>query len=318
MNPNQPQPNNQPYDPAGPPGQPAAPQIPQAPQPVQQFQQPASPEYSTPPAQEMPAVPMQPGQPGQPVQPTAAPASFGASEPTVPAEGEKSYIGAMLLSALLGVLGIDRFYLGYTGLGIAKLLTLGGLGIWAAVDFILIALGKVTDKQGLPLKGFDKNRKVGLILIGLYIVWIVASLVMLPGRLKDAQTQLEQSGTSATSLSEAKDNLADVGPDQERQNDLRSLQGQMEAYAATKNMYPTLAETNDANFRKTYLIGAEDANFKDPEGSSSQLVATPQAKAYSYQPTPAGCNNAAVRCTSFVLTAILGDGQQYTREGFGL
>lgn len=63
----------------------------------------------------------------------------------------KSYVTALLLSVLVGVLGIDRFYLGYTGLGVAKLLTLGGCGIWQIVDVVLIAMRKLPDSDGLPL-----------------------------------------------------------------------------------------------------------------------------------------------------------------------
>ena len=63
----------------------------------------------------------------------------------------KSYSTALLLSFFLGYLGVDRFYLGQTGLGIAKLLTFGGCGIWSLIDFILIAMRKVTDSEGNPL-----------------------------------------------------------------------------------------------------------------------------------------------------------------------
>ena len=63
----------------------------------------------------------------------------------------RSYIAALLISWFLGVLGIDRFYLGYTGLGIAKLLTLGGCGVWALIDLVLIAMRKVPDSDGRPL-----------------------------------------------------------------------------------------------------------------------------------------------------------------------
>lgn len=54
----------------------------------------------------------------------------------------------LILSILLGELGVDRFYLGYIGLGILKLLTCGGFGIWYIIDIIMIATGKLQPKDG--------------------------------------------------------------------------------------------------------------------------------------------------------------------------
>ncbi|WP_330231894.1 NINE protein [Nocardia sp. NBC_00508] len=69
---------------------------------------------------------------------------------------EKQKLIAGLLQIFLGSFGVGRFYLGYTGLGIAQLvvtiLTCGLGGIWGLIDGIMILVGKVPDPQGRPLR----------------------------------------------------------------------------------------------------------------------------------------------------------------------
>lgn len=66
-------------------------------------------------------------------------------------ETRKDWMVALLLSIFLGTYGVDRFYLGHTGLGVAKLLTCGGLGIWWLIDVIMIVQNKMLDANGQPL-----------------------------------------------------------------------------------------------------------------------------------------------------------------------
>lgn len=70
---------------------------------------------------------------------------------TTTATSSKDWLTTLLLSIFLGSLGVDRFYAGSIGLGIFKLITCGGIGVWALIDIILVATGKFKDGQGLPI-----------------------------------------------------------------------------------------------------------------------------------------------------------------------
>ncbi len=70
-----------------------------------------------------------------------------------PPQAGKDWTTTLLLSIFLGAFGVDRFYVGKTGTGIIKLLTVGGCGIWWLVDIILIVTGSFTDANGQPLVG---------------------------------------------------------------------------------------------------------------------------------------------------------------------
>lgn len=65
---------------------------------------------------------------------------------------DKEWLVALLLSFFVGFLGVHRFYTGHIGIGVVQLLTLGGCGIWALIDLILILVGSYKDADGLPLK----------------------------------------------------------------------------------------------------------------------------------------------------------------------
>jgi len=61
---------------------------------------------------------------------------------------DKRILPALLLCFFVGFLGAHRFYVGKVGTGILQLLTFGGLGLWALIDFIMIVAGVFTDSAG--------------------------------------------------------------------------------------------------------------------------------------------------------------------------
>ena len=67
-------------------------------------------------------------------------------------ESDKNWNVAVCLSFFLGYLGVDRFYLGYIGFGILKLVTFGGMGIWWLVDLVLLLASSLSDSDGRKLK----------------------------------------------------------------------------------------------------------------------------------------------------------------------
>ncbi|HWL78552.1 Ltp family lipoprotein [Microbacterium sp.] len=98
--------------------------------------------------------------------------------PAAPGVPGKQFIAAWLLSYFLGVFGVDRFYLGKVGTGILKLITFGGFGIWWLIDLILILAGAARDKDGRPLDGYDRYKKVAWIVTGAIVaLGIVISAV---------------------------------------------------------------------------------------------------------------------------------------------
>tara|TARA_B110001450_G_scaffold219937_1_gene215151 strand:+ start:624 stop:989 length:366 start_codon:yes stop_codon:yes gene_type:complete len=73
--------------------------------------------------------------------------------PAAAASG-KSQIVALLLCIFVGIIGIHRFYLGYTWQGVVQILTFGGFGIWTLIDLIRIIIGDLGPKNGSYSKTF--------------------------------------------------------------------------------------------------------------------------------------------------------------------
>ena len=219
---------------------------------------------------------MQPEQP--PVQPFN---SAQPTRPTVPVDSQESashdYVAAVLLSFLLGGLGVDRFYLGRVGSGIAKLLTLGGLGIWAFIDFTRIVFGGIKDPHGMPLKGFARNRKLMKILY-----WVYVGLLIVCFGLPMLFVFL-----AAPSLQKHARDTAD-------QNEIATVAAELNTYKEQHGTYPPAS----------HYVQASGLFFDD----GINLLPINAA----YAPEPRGCDGTKVRCTSFSITTEQSDGSSYT------
>ncbi len=113
----------------------------------------------------------------------------------------------------------------------------------------------------------------------------------------------------------------------QRQQDINALQGQLEAYYAQTDKYPTFANLNDAAWRTANLKNLSATALKDPgwkksskdctSGDTAVAVNQPKTNCYSYQVTASdgsACDNAKIPCAHYTLTAILEGGDKYVKS----
>ena len=90
---------------------------------------------------------------------------------------QRHFLITFFFSFMWGSFGVDRFYMGYIGTGIIKLLTFGGFGIWTTIDLFVIMAGAMKDKQDRDMLQFAEYKKFAqktvlwfAILLGLFIL----------------------------------------------------------------------------------------------------------------------------------------------------
>lgn len=225
---------------------------------------------------------------------------YSSNPPTTEPESNKNYLVAVLLSYFLGGLAIDRFYLGKIGTGLLKLVTFGGLGIWAVIDIFLIVFGKLRAQDGLPLDGYKRNSKilkvVVLILLAIQVVAITGLLIL----------------TVFTSFSGVQNKAKDT----KRQVDINLIHEQIENFYAQNAHYPSLTDLDSNSWRKANIPTLEAVTLRDSGNAGCDntsdhgncLTQTPTPRYYAYAPTDragVSCENDDMQCSNFTLTATL-------------
>jgi len=91
---------------------------------------------------------------------------------------EKDFVTVWALTTFLGIFGVDRFYLGYIGMGVLKLLTLGGFFVLYILDIVKLFQGRTVDKNGVGLAGYPEKRTwfvVGSVFTPIFFLAAIAS-----------------------------------------------------------------------------------------------------------------------------------------------
>lgn len=113
----------------------------------------------------------------------------------------------------------------------------------------------------------------------------------------------------------------------ERRADINTLKSHLETYYAQHSVYPTLANMNDANWRKANLKELAASHLEDPSWNDTSkhcakdgqvlLVGSPTEKCYAYQVRATDgsqCNNDKILCSQYTLTAVFEGGDRFVKS----
>lgn len=185
--------------------------------------------------------------------PSAPPGSHG-----------KSFLVTWLLSLLVGVFGVDRFYLGKIGTGLLKLVTFGGLGVWWFVDLIIILAGAARDRAGRTLEGYDKTKLVA---------WIVTAALVLVGGISGAVNGASGAGTP-TSVEQPLSASDEAAPTDEATPEELAAEQPAEKPAEEQGVDKTAswAIATWGDFAPLQKSGTGDTIVTLPEGATGGIV----------------------------------------------
>ena len=146
---------------------------------------------------------------------------------------QKKWLTAFILSLFLGVVGADRFYLGKSGTAVLKLITFGGLGIWALIDFIMIATKSMPGVEWVH-EGKDDKRTAWIVFA---IVVVLAIIISSTSSDKGTNLQVD-SGTKTPTTTTSTDTSAPQTKTQEPSvpAEYKSALSQATTYANTMHL----------------------------------------------------------------------------------
>ena len=166
---------------------------------------------------------------------------------------QKSFLLTAIFAILLGVFGVDRFYLGKVGTGVIKLLTCGGAGIWWLIDVILVLAGKTVDKANQPLEGNTKKNR--LIAVGILVVVLIIGAASPKGNVSATGNKISDP-TSSSQSSEPAAAAPTVGDTLDAGNGITvKLNGVSFASTSNLNTEPTNAKFLVADYTITNNSG---------------------------------------------------------------
>ncbi len=91
---------------------------------------------------------------------------------------QRHFLAVFFLSLIWGVFGVDRFYLGKIWTGLLKLITFGGLGLWAVYDLSAIMSGSMRDKQGNEMIDAEKYKKFASQTVAIFASVMIVVVVL--------------------------------------------------------------------------------------------------------------------------------------------